>query len=237
MQLPGPLSQLDLDLRRYDKYGGSLRVALLQEDEVKVYERAVRSAIMEIGSNAKVVSQLAHGNNLKSDSAVSHKLVTFVVNEKYCLRDYDWLSPTIRRNVAEQLFTTDRVGMLQLLRAIMRLPTGKLLVGSLYQHLVTDELAKDTNKCYYCYKIEEVQAYSNAEAVAEEFEEPEVEEPEVEEPELEKPEAEKETEKRITYRVNQDSKFEVHFPPIKTIHQLQDDAFNQVLELASRGDK
>jgi hypothetical protein len=182
-------------------------MALLPDLEMMRYKLAVSESIAEIG-RSHVVSQLAHGLKLESDSAVSHKLTTFVVNENYIMMGYDWLSPTIRQRVGERLLQMDREGMLQMLRSNIHLPTGKLLVGSLYQHLVTDELANGAHKSYSCYKIETQNAESDSgdDGIA-----------------------------PLNYRVNQSSKFEVHFPAIKTVHQLQEDAFSQVLE--SRANK
>lgn len=184
-------------------------MVLLPDLEMMRYELAVSESIAEIG-RSHVVSQLAHGLKLKSDSAASHKLATFVVNENYIMTGYDWLSPTIRQRVGEQLLQMNCIckGMLQMLQSIIHLPTGKLLVGSLYQHLITDELANGTHKSYSCYKIEtqNAESISRDDGIA-----------------------------QLNYRVNQGSKFEVHFPAIKTVHQLQKDAFSQVLE--SRANK
>jgi hypothetical protein len=196
------------------------------------YDQTFNELISLVGRSATAVYQLSQGKKINNDSSVSHKLVTFLVSEKFSLRDYTWLSPTIQQKITTEMIKSDRVGLLQLLRSVMLQSTGKLLVGSLYQHLVVSDLVTNKFKNYDCYLIKELEVDPKIETEAEELAAEESKGPEVEETEEPTAKVKKSKEatneakkppeeKVITYRVDWDSKFQVHFPPISTdVHML-----------------
>jgi hypothetical protein len=246
IQLPGPLAQLDLAelWSHYDIYEDSLQEALMNEQQVKDYNQTFNKAISLVES-ATAVYQLSQDNKINNNATVTHKLVTFLVSNKYYLHHFNWLSPTIQRRIATKMINSNRAGLL--LQSIMLWSTGKLLVGSLYQHLVVSELVVNIDKTYNCYLIKELEVDPKIETRVEELAVEESKRPEVEETKeltakMKKVKKSKEAtnktnetkkpleEKVITYQVDQDSKFQVHFPPISTgVHLLQDDMFNKVL--------